>query len=601
MTTFIKNLREKYTHHFLIAVSFFLFTIAQAQQDIPRIMSYQGQVMQSGRLVATGDYSLIIRFYGDPEGKTKVWEASYSAHIVDGIFNIMLGGGEKPLPSTSAMNRPLWVGVAIAGEPEMKPYAQLASAPYALNVPDKSITKEKLSDELQQAVAHLGSRQDPQYHTDSVDYWGEHGNHSLNIDSSEFLGTSDYSDLILKVYGNRVLRYYYNSTSVNIVGGYHGNSLSSNKYGQYLAGGGKSGDENWIDGDYSFLGAGLSSHLRGAVSVLGGGEANLLVGQYCFLGGGKSNTIGQDVSLGGKYYSAILGGYGNTLKGDYGAILGGKDLTLTGDNSVGFNAGTAVTFSGSKAMYLNDVDVHLDNIDGTARKLIFYEPHASGTNISTFKAQPQASDINYLFPNAQGAANTYLKNDGSGTLSWDDPVAGLNAWKLIGNSGLTDGTNNFFGTLTAVPIRILTNNMERVRVLATGEIGVGTSTPSTLLHLLLENSTTTTVDNILTIGRNSSGTVANGFGGAISFQLESSTTPNQDAGQIQFFWTDASDVSKSSRYDLYLSQNASLKRVWRAEYTGGSPNIIGGTSGNTVTPGVVGAFIGGGGGWSINQ
>ncbi len=49
-------------------------------------------------------------------------------------------------------------------------------------------------------------------------------------------------------------------------------------------------------------------------------------------------------------------------------------------------------------------------------------------------------------------------------------------WKLTGNSGTTVGTN-FLGTIDSVDLAIYTFNTERIRILAAGNVGIGTTTP----------------------------------------------------------------------------------------------------------------------------
>ncbi len=56
------------------------------------------------------------------------------------------------------------------------------------------------------------------------------------------------------------------------------------------------------------------------------------------------------------------------------------------------------------------------------------------------------------------------------------------AWSLTGNAG-TNPATHFLGTTDAQPLVIRTNNTERLRVTATGNVGVGTSTPQARLHV----------------------------------------------------------------------------------------------------------------------
>ena len=80
--------------------------------------------------------------------------------------------------------------------------------------------------------------------------------------------------------------------------------------------------------------------------------------------------------------------------------------------------------------------------------------------------------------NFSGAANDVLLGTGA--------FGSMNslAWQLTGNSGLTDGTNNFLGTTSAVPLKFVTNGTANVRmtIAAAGTIGVNVA-PSTSYQL----------------------------------------------------------------------------------------------------------------------
>ena len=55
-------------------------------------------------------------------------------------------------------------------------------------------------------------------------------------------------------------------------------------------------------------------------------------------------------------------------------------------------------------------------------------------------------------------------------------------WKLTGNSGTTPGTD-FLGTTDSKDLVIKTYNSERIRITSGGNVGIGTTSPSTLLHV----------------------------------------------------------------------------------------------------------------------
>ncbi|MCW3082663.1 MAG: hypothetical protein JWP12_29 [Bacteroidetes bacterium] len=58
-----------------------------------------------------------------------------------------------------------------------------------------------------------------------------------------------------------------------------------------------------------------------------------------------------------------------------------------------------------------------------------------------------------------------------------------NDWHLTGN-GSTAPATNFLGTTNAVDLVVKTNNVERMRILSTGKIGVGTNAPIATLHII---------------------------------------------------------------------------------------------------------------------
>ncbi len=82
-----------------------------------------------------------------------------------------------------------------------------------------------------------------------------------------------------------------------------------------------------------------------------------------------------------------------------------------------------------------------------------------------------------------GNTSDLLRLSGS-TPSWISPdtVISTTAWSLRGNAA-TNPASMFLGTTDAQPLLIKTNNTERLRILSGGNVGIGTSTPSSLVHL----------------------------------------------------------------------------------------------------------------------
>jgi len=81
------------------------------------------------------------------------------------------------------------------------------------------------------------------------------------------------------------------------------------------------------------------------------------------------------------------------------------------------------------------------------------------------------------------AVGRVLTSDASGNATWQNPqVSGGDEWLLLGNAG-TNPSTNFIGTTDAQDFVVRTSNTERIRVLSTGNVGIGTSTPDAVLHV----------------------------------------------------------------------------------------------------------------------
>ena len=146
---------------------------------------------------------------------------------------------------------------------------------------------------------------------------------------------------------------------------------------------------------------------------------------------------------------------------------------------------------------------------GAADQLQF---QGTSTGLTTFQAGAQgATNINYTLPTAAAVANGYvLSSTTGGVMSWTDPATLASSdWHITGNIGTTSwngATGNFLGTtdaqpvvvattntITPQPIEFFTNNAEKMRLSATGNLGIGQTNPSQLLEVrngnfLLSNS-----------------------------------------------------------------------------------------------------------------
>jgi hypothetical protein len=88
-------------------------------------------------------------------------------------------------------------------------------------------------------------------------------------------------------------------------------------------------------------------------------------------------------------------------------------------------------------------------------------------------------------------------------------TGGVNNWGITGNTGTTP-TTNFIGTTDNQPLTLRTNNTEKVRLTAAGDVGIGTNAPAAKLHvdtggLMITNGTTALANPAIQVVNNGGG------------------------------------------------------------------------------------------------
>lgn len=178
-------------------------------------------------------------------------------------------------------------------------------------------------------------------------------------------------------------------------------------------------------------GSGSAAYADGATAM---GAAAQAVGFNSVALGDNTTAWGDDaIAFGGNTsasgFASMAMGYNTTTLSNYGTAMG-KNLTV-GLSSFGFNGSTTntnVNISGTNNVaYFGDVDLVIGNDDNSARQLKFLGKNSTATPLSSakytsFKAGVQSANINYVLPTSQGAANSVLTNNGTGTLSWVAPT-----------------------------------------------------------------------------------------------------------------------------------------------------------------------------------
>jgi hypothetical protein len=110
---------------------------------------YQGRLTDSAGRTLTGTYDMVFRLYDTSSGGTSLWDESWTnaggVQVSDGMFSVMLGSHVPLAQSLFGSNQALFLGIQVGSDPEMLPRVQLGSVPYALAIPDSSVTTQKIA------------------------------------------------------------------------------------------------------------------------------------------------------------------------------------------------------------------------------------------------------------------------------------------------------------------------------------------------------------------------------------------------------------------------------------------------------------------------
>ncbi|MBN1510387.1 MAG: tail fiber domain-containing protein [Phycisphaerae bacterium] len=180
--------------------------------------------------------------------------------------------------------------------------------------------------------------------------WNLTGNAGTTA-ATNFLGTTDNVPLVFKSWGLRVFRLEagYGGYSPNVIGGYSGNSVTTDVYGATIGGGGEAGQINRVTDDFGTVGGGrynqagdnLGHTYERIFATVSGGTGNTASGKVSTVGGGASNNAtDQGSTIGGgdqndatAAYATIGGGQYNIADGENATIGGGKGNDAIGANS----------------------------------------------------------------------------------------------------------------------------------------------------------------------------------------------------------------------------------------------------------------------------
>lgn len=225
---------------------------------------------------------------------------------------------------------------------------------------------------------------------------------------------------------------------------------------------------------------------------------------------------------------------------------------VTGSSLTSVGTLSSLTVSGNLTVDTTTLVVDATNnrvsVGGTQSEAVTYGVPALGVGSNSFTAFHVeshsntpifASFIGMMRSRGTQASPTHLvSGDTIGLLTsvvYND--AGVGAYRPAANIGFIATDNHAIGSLpTAITFSTTpsgSNNVaERVRIAANGNVGIGTTSPATRLHIATETAGVDDVVEVVRVQRNTSGTAAVNIGAAVNFVLERSDGGLDQAARV---------------------------------------------------------------------
>jgi trimeric autotransporter adhesin len=167
--------------------------------------------------------------------------------------------------------------------------------------------------------------------------------------------------------------------------------------------------------------------------------------------------------------------------------LSGNTMTST-VNGVAATSNTVSTVANTSSA--NNLTTTVNGVAATPVTIINSASNTStGNTLTTTVNGVATTPVNIINSNATSLSGSSLTTTVNGVASTPldlSPVVGLSAWRLLGNTG-TNPTTNFLGTTDNFGLAFRTNNLERVRIDASGNLGIGITVPTQKLEILNGN------------------------------------------------------------------------------------------------------------------
>lgn len=323
--------------------------------------TYQGR-LDDGGAPANGRYDFIVTdFDAATGGSSTTFNLVTNIGVTNGLFTLSLDLTALTFPGADR-----WLEISVrtngtGGFTPLNPRQRVTSAPYAIRaasagsvaasgitgtlapaqLPANVVTNAATGVNLAGAFSGNGAG------LTNLNAWQLGGN-AGTTPGVHYLGTSDSQPLEVKVHNARALRLEPGLFgTVNVIGGWSGNDVTSPLGGGTIGGGGAGdwgglaytnrvtgwfgtvggGLDNTAGGNWSTVDGGAHNTAGGLSATIGGGQFNLASGSYASIGGGHSN-------LAAGFHVTVAGGHANTADGTGAVVAGGRSNTASWDFAV---------------------------------------------------------------------------------------------------------------------------------------------------------------------------------------------------------------------------------------------------------------------------
>ena len=108
-----------------------LSLVSNDATPVPRLINYQGVLIDTSGAVMTGTHDLTFAIYADTsQSALALWSETHTGvDVDDGLFNAILGEITE-IPDTLFASRDRWIGISVDAEPEMAPRQPITSVPW---------------------------------------------------------------------------------------------------------------------------------------------------------------------------------------------------------------------------------------------------------------------------------------------------------------------------------------------------------------------------------------------------------------------------------------------------------------------------------------